>query len=65
MAENFITVKVAPSDTVHIQPNQPFKSANFTPEQVCELIAALQSALDHIRKAEFIRRISIESWYVT
>ena len=61
MAENFIRVEVAPNDTVHITPNQPFKSANFTPEQACELIAALQGALDHIRQAEFIRVVSIET----
>lgn len=60
---NFLKVELAPDGTIHVSPKEPFTSANFTEQQACDLIAALRGALDHLRRAEFVRTISIDTWY--
>ncbi len=59
---NHFTVTTTPGNFVKLTPNAPFVSADLTQDQTCELIVALQRALDHIRERPFTSRVSIESW---
>ena len=60
--ENFIKVYIGANGRICLTPNDPFSKANLTEEQACELISAIQAALDHLHKTPFVRQVSIHNW---
>ncbi len=65
MATNQLKVSVvSETNLIQLAPTDPFKSARLNAEQVDDLIAALQEALETIRKTPFTRYVNFYNWHL-